>query len=209
MSESPVINSLPHLYQVKQVNKVVKCCNYYLSNISRIRKYLSLDAAKKVVVSLVLSRLDYCNSLYAALPGYVIHRLRLVQNTAARIIHGLGKFDHITLVLADLHWLPAPERIDFKMLVLTYKALHGQSPSYIRDLLCANSALRKLRSDIDPTKLKESLVKKPTLGDRAFRFYAPKMWNALPRSIRESNTVDIFKKRLKTYLYRRAFKDYF
>ena len=114
----------PGLALKQQVNKVVKSCNYYLSNISKIRKYLTLDVAKKAVVSLILSHLDYCNSLLAGLPACVIRKLRLVQNSATRIIHGLKRSDHITLVLADLHWLPAPERIDFKILVLTFKALH-------------------------------------------------------------------------------------
>ena len=64
-----------------------------------------------------------------------LQKLQRVQNTAARLICNISRFDHITPVLVDLHWLPVKFRIDFKILLITYKAIHGLAPEYILDLI--------------------------------------------------------------------------
>ena len=98
-----------------------------------------------------LYTLDYCNSLLYNIPKYVHNKLQFVQNAAARLITCSRKYDHITPILIDLHWLPIAEHIKFKILLLTFKALYEQSPIYIKNLvtrysptrsLCSSSALR-------------------------------------------------------------------
>jgi len=89
---------------------------------------LQLDCVlfQSLVVVLVLSWLDYCNSTLAGLPANLIRRLQSVQNAAVRLIFGIRRSEHITDALASLHWLHIPERILFKVAVLTYPCSERQ-----------------------------------------------------------------------------------
>uniref|UniRef100_A0A4W3GBH0 Cadherin domain-containing protein n=1 Tax=Callorhinchus milii TaxID=7868 RepID=A0A4W3GBH0_CALMI len=87
--------------------------------------YLTPHAAETLVHAFVTSRLDYGNSLLAGLPATSLHTLQVIQNSAARVLSRTRHRDHITPTLARLHWLPIPQRIEFKILILTYKAIHG------------------------------------------------------------------------------------
>ena len=96
--------------------------------------------------SRLFSRIDYCNSILYGLPTVEHEKLQRVQNIAARLITGSSRRDHITPVLKNLHWLPVQLRITFKILLLTYKILNGQSPSYFTSLICSYKPVRSLRS---------------------------------------------------------------
>ena len=82
-----------------------------------------------------MGRIDYCNSLLFVLPTTHINKLQRVQNAAARLICSTPRFSHVTPVLFSLHWLPVKFRIDFKILIITFKAIHGQAPDYICNLI--------------------------------------------------------------------------
>ncbi|KAI4881620.1 hypothetical protein NFI96_005105, partial [Prochilodus magdalenae] len=97
----------------------------------RIRPFLSQEATQLLFQSLVISRLDYCNSLLAGLPLQAIRPLQLVQNAAARLIFNLPKFTHVTPLLRSLQWLPVIAHIRFKTLMLAYKAKNGPAPPYL------------------------------------------------------------------------------
>uniref|UniRef100_A0A8C6KUQ2 Reverse transcriptase domain-containing protein n=1 Tax=Nothobranchius furzeri TaxID=105023 RepID=A0A8C6KUQ2_NOTFU len=116
-----------------QVKQVCRISFFHLRNIAKIRSILSRSDAEKLVF--ITSRLDYCNSLLSGSPQNVVKSLQLVQNAAARVLMRIKKRDHISPVLASLHWLPVKFRIDFEILLLTYKALNNQSPPYISDLI--------------------------------------------------------------------------
>ena len=103
--------------------------------IARIRSYLTPETAKLLLHAFVTSKLDYCNSLLYGVPKYQILRLQRIQNVAARLVTATSRYDHISPVLKQLHWLPVAQRIKFKILLLTYKALKDCAPSYIKDLL--------------------------------------------------------------------------
>ncbi|KAF7650077.1 hypothetical protein LDENG_00131650, partial [Lucifuga dentata] len=118
-----------------QVTKVVQTCFLQLRLISKVRPFLSFSALEKVIHAFITSRLDYCNALYSGISKGNINRLQLIQNAAAWLLTRSRKSNHITPILAGLHWLPACFRIDFKILLLVYKALHNQAPIYICDLL--------------------------------------------------------------------------
>ena len=123
-----------------------KIAFFRICSIAKIRRYLSLDTAKTIVHVYITSRLGYCNALCYGLPKYLIDRLQLVQQQLALLPRREIKHDHITPILGRLQWLPARYRIIFKILLLTYKALNGQAPSYIKDLMKYRNLGRVLRS---------------------------------------------------------------
>ena len=109
--------------------------------------------------------------------------------------------EHISPDLASLHWLPISFRIDFKVLLLTYKALNNIAPSYISDLLIPYQPTRALRS-AHAGILTVPKVAHKTSGETAFSYYAPRLWNTLPSYLRHASSVGSFKTQLKTYLFR-------
>jgi len=137
-----------------------------------------------LIVSLVLSRLDYGNAVLAGLPAYPFRRLQSVMNAAARLIYGLHHSDHISDALISLHWLRAQERVRFKTAVRMYKATHGTAPSYLSRLvrvadLPGRRSLRSARTN----RLLVPPVKLSTVGGRAFPVAGPTIWNSLPDSV--------------------------
>ena len=119
-------------------NHIANICKsgfHHLRKISRIRKYLSRRSAESVVHAFITSMLDFCNSVLYGLPCYLIERLQKVQNAAERVVILTRKREHITPVLYNLHWLPIKQRITYKLLLLTYKALNGLAPEHISDLI--------------------------------------------------------------------------
>ena len=171
-----------------------------------IRKFLTLYACKAIVHALVCSRIDFYNCLYYGLPNTKIQRLQRIQNCAARLIFRKKKFDHITPYLIELHWLPVNSRIKFKLLVLTYKCLNNLAPSYLRDLLQLKSYSEfNLRSRDNPYLLRTSTPKLVSGGDRAFSIAAPVEWNKLPIAIQSAESIDTFKRQLKTHLFQIAY----
>ena len=86
------------------------------------------------------------HSTWGGLPSNSIHKLQLIQNCASWILTQTKKSTHITSIIAVLHWLPVPQIIDYKMILLVYKALNGVSPAYLSDLLSPYEPPRTLRS---------------------------------------------------------------
>ena len=132
-------------------------------------------------------------------------RLQLVQNSAARLLTGTKKRDHITPVLISLHWLPVRFRVDFKILMFVFKSLHGNAPIYLSELVHVRTIDRVLRSSSEMTlDVPKSRLK--TKGDRSFAVAGPKLWNSLPAQIRAAQSLGVFKALLKTYLFSLAFE---
>ena len=177
----------------EHIKSICKSSHYHIRNIAKIRKYIDEESAK----------LDSCNSLLYGLPQHLISRLQSIQNTAARVVTRTRKFDHITSVLKQLHW-PVRYRIVFKILLLVYKALNGTAPSYISELLKYHTSERKLRSSSQHL-LATPKARLKTYGERAFAVAVPRLWNSIPLELRSSSSIDIFKRHLKTYLFKQAF----
>ena len=150
------------------------------------------------------SKLDHCNSLLYGLPKYQIKKLQHVKNAVALLITLSRKHEHITPILFNLHWLPINYHIMFKILLITYKAPNNLAPSYIRDLLIPYIPSRQLRSS-SKNLLSIPHVNLRTYGARAFSVAAPTLWNTLPSDIKNSPSVSVFKNRLKTSLFKKAF----
>ncbi|KAK3536438.1 hypothetical protein QTP86_009951 [Hemibagrus guttatus] len=128
------------------VANVTRSCRFLLYNIRRIRPFLSTQATQVLVQSLVISRLDYCNSLLAGLPLNAIHPPQMIQNAAAPLVFNLPKFSHTTPLLRSLHWLPVAARIRFKTLMLAYKAKNGPAPSHLKALVTPHTEPCSVRS---------------------------------------------------------------
>ena len=104
----------------ENIKAVTRTFRFFLYNIRRIRPFLTTYSTQLLVQAMVLSRLDYCNSLLAGLPASAIRPLHLIQNAAARLIFNVPRYTHTTPLLTDLHWLPVIARIKFKTLVLVW-----------------------------------------------------------------------------------------
>jgi hypothetical protein len=122
-----------------------------------------------------------------------LEALRKIQYAAARVIIGARRRDPMTNHVRDLHWLPVPYRIDFKIAVLTFRCLNGFAPSYLSSLISLRSAnsqsTRTLRSSVVPSTLYDLVppsARVETHGRRAFTNYAPLVWNKLPVHVRSS-----------------------
>ena len=135
-----------------------------------------------------------------------------VQNHCARIILRKRKHDHITEGLISLHWLPVKYRLQYKMLLLTFKCLHKEeedaqprAPVYLADLLEPYVQVHSLRSQRDQDSLVEPFVPRNSYGDLAFSVCGPVLWNTLPNEVKSANSIDGFKSLLKTHLFREAY----
>ena len=187
------------------VSHICKKAYLAIRSIGQIRKFLDKSSTEKLINSLITSHLDYCNSLLYLLPAIHMKRLQRIQNTAARIILRVGKFEHITPSLITLHWLPISRRIEYKILLFTYKALNDAAPSYISDMLNVHKSVRPLRSR-SHVELVVPKTRLRTFGDKSFEKAAPELWNALPESVKCAESINLFKKRLKTHLFRLAYE---
>ena len=106
-----------------------------LRRISSIRYFLSVDATKTLMCSLVISKLDYCNPLLSGSPQYLIQLIQKVENTAARITLKVPRVEHTSPLLRSLHWLPVQKRINHKVCSMWYTTLTGASPKYMSELV--------------------------------------------------------------------------
>ena len=180
---------------------ITKTCGsafFYLYNIWHIRKNLTSECTEKLIHAFITSRLDYCNSLLYGVPDHHMQTLQCVMNASARLIFCSPKHCHITPLLQQLHWLPIFLRVEFKILLITFKVLQGSAPKYLIDLI---SALPPFRYDLRRNN-KGILLSTPkcftkvTMGDRSFMAAAPRLWNSLPVGIRSAGTKSDFKQKL-------------
>ena len=182
------------------INKVCNASFYYLQH------FLSRDSSETLIHAFVSSRLDHCNSLLYGLPQVQIDKIQRVQTAAARLNFKKSKFCHITPVLSQFHWLPIKYRIEFKILLLTFKAIHGMAPNYICKLISRRKSTGYSLRSSEKVMLEVPSGKiLPTLGGRAFCYAAPKLWNNLPSEISSLDFLSNFKCHVKTCLFKQAF----
>ena len=165
------------------------------------RSCLTTDTAKTLIHAFVSSRLDYCNLLLVGIADYVIQKLQRVQNTAARMITGTRKFNHVTSILQELHWLLVTLWIQYK--IAGQQMSVGPSNPYLAKLCrpvihltghwhLRSAASRKL--DMQRTAT--------AFGYRNFAVSSRATWNSLPAELRLSTlSMATFARRLKVHLF--------
>ena len=175
-----------------QINAICSSSYKLLRNLASVRKFLSPDDLRTLVQSIIVSRIDNCNSLLYGVLACNLNKLQKLQNACAKMIYGKRKHDHVTPLLHELHWLPVRQRIIFKILLFVFKFFHNSIPIYLMESLQV--------SERGQFVLKIPRTNTP-YGDRAFSSCAPKLWNALPLHIRSSNSIYYFRKQLKHHLF--------
>ena len=174
------------------ISSIIADGYHLIRNIASIRKYLSLEHLKTLVNSIVIAKVDNCNSLLYGISGYDSDRLQKFQNSCARLIYGKRKYDHVSTLLRELHWLPSEARPYFKILCYVFKCIHDLAPSYLADLI-----VMRRGHDLSLAVPRCS----SRIGDRAFSVAGPRLWNALPVNIRQIKTLETFKTQLKHHLF--------
>ena len=178
-----------------QIQKVVTNCYSTIRHLSRIKFFLSTEHLNLLACSLVLSPIDYCNSLYYGLSAELIGKLQSVQNSAARLVCKINGYDRVSSdeLFHKLHWLKVRERIVYKVLLIVFKCITGHAPVDLMNML-----------ELSKSDRSKKLVARKcngVMGDRAFSVCGPRLWNALPTHLRMLVDVLDFKKKLKTYFF--------
>ena len=176
---------------------------HHLRCIRKIRNCIPMKTCKRLVHSMVTSRLDYSNALLCGAREDVIKYLERVHRIAARVVCKKYTNDHsrVTELLWGLHWLSIKARIQYNILLFVYKALNTGTPPYLTALLTRKSFCRVTR-----TSHKVNILNVPAHGKgrhsmKAFSVGLT-MWNELlTNELRECTSVDVFEKRLKTHLF--------
>ncbi|XP_053111557.1 uncharacterized protein LOC128327186 [Hemicordylus capensis] len=189
----------PKLSLVSHVEAMIRSAFYQLWLICQLPPFLEVNDLKTGVQVLVISRLDYWNAHYMGLPLYIVRKLQLVQNVAARLVSGITKGTHNTVfkgtaLAADMF----PGEIQS---VGCY--LNGLGPGYLREHLCHNPC-HLLRSSGE-VWLQLPLAHLVATWAQAFSVAVLGLWNMLPAEIRASPSLFVFRKNLKTHLFSQAF----
>ena len=161
----------------KHIIRICQAAYFKLKRISLICRFLTQDAAKTLVTSCILSRLDYCNCLLMGTSNSVIQSLQIVQNFAARLILLAPCHHHSTPLLEKLHWLPISEHIKYKVACMCFSAINGSGPAYLSELLHVYTPSCTLHSTSDTSMLKIQQYKRKTHGFRTFSCFGPHIWN--------------------------------
>ena len=174
--------------------------------LEQIRKYLIWEAAYVIAQGLIISHLDYCNSTYIGFPASTIAPLVQVQVMCAKLILGVSKYHSTSECLQTLHGLPIHERVDHKILTTIYKCTLGEATMYLQDLLVnATPRWEGLHFSSNMNNLVVPHVQRQTSAARLFAVYGLSLWNAILDDIKRSPTLELFKGRVKTLLYKWAF----
>ena len=184
-----------------QIDKLKVKCLHSLRLLSKMKSFLSIKQKQQLVQAVVISSIDYCNSLYYGIHSCNLRTLQNIQNRACAFILSLKRRDPKTEHLKSLHWLKVPERIEFKILLTVFKILNGAAPNYLIHLVSYNNISGSRTPSL------KSYVPKTRMGCRAFVCYAPKLWNELPLDVKSCCSMKEFKTKLKTFLFNRSYNN--
>ena len=182
------------------INKLMSTSFNTLHNIGHVRCHLDEETTKILIQALILSKIDYCNSLFLGIPKYNIAKLQRIQNMSCRIIFLLPKCSSIKNYLAQHHWLIIQECITYKLDTIMYKCIHNSAHVYLTEMVLSevlhNKNLRSAqRRLLYTTKLRTEIVHSGSL-----KSMGPCIWNTLPDCVKNSSNIDVFKSQLDTFI---------
>ena len=189
----------------RQIAAVRKTCFGTMYNMRNVKEYLDVETKLLLIKTLILSKLDYCNSLYMNIPKYLVKKLESLLNYCVRFIYKVPKRADTSQFYLKSHILPIDLRIQFKCLLIIQKSIHGSAPDYLKEMIqCCNMDGRySFRSPNDIFHLQTAHTARTSVfSHRRFTMFAPQIWNTLPAEIRFCLDTESFKKQLKTYLFR-------
>ena len=189
-----------HLNMESMIGEKCKSAYYHIRNIGRIKHSLSTNLRIQLVHNLILSKLDYCNSLLALVNQKNIKKLQKVENAAVRMVYNLSQRTPTSKYLQEAHFLPVSYRICFKLCLIMFKVLMNRTPLYIRDNFTLYEPSRALRVGRDNLNFVYNFNLRKDIFSKMILY-----WNELPLDIRESSNETIFKSRLKTFYFEKAF----
>ena len=185
----------------------MKTCNFHIRNPYVIKGFVNRKNLVALVHSLMISKVDYCNSSFIGLPNVILKKVQSGLNRATRLIFNLPLRVPTTSSLIELHWLPLKARIKFKICLITFKALKFNQPSHIRKILSFSSheSTLGLRSADDPYRLHEArAIRERGFANCSFSYIALRLYNKLPITIKLVNSLNTFKSHPKAFLFPRA-----
>ena len=193
------------LKHTAHVNKLTSSSYHTLHNISRVRHLLDKLTTQTLIQALVLSRLDYCNSILLGTPKYNIQKIQRIQNMACRLINQLPRHSRVSDYMKNLHWLKIPERIEYKVLTIMYKCIHNSALQYLQELVIQDRSHNRSLRSVTNNKLLTTLSRLTLVHKSSFRSQGPRLWNNLPNDIVAAEDIAVFKAKLKTHLFPRSY----
>jgi len=192
------------LSREKHVSNVSATCFHHLRRLRHVWRSLISESATMLVHAFVTSRVDYCNVVFTGAPNIITNTLERVLNSAARVVSGTRKFDRSLrqLMHTELHWLDVPERVKYKLGVITCRCLYGSATWYLAVCFVpvSTTASRQHLRSAAGHQLVIPSHRLTTYGRRAFSVAGPMFWNLLPRNLRDpSHTAAVFGRSLKTF----------
>ena len=179
----------------QQITKCTQSCYMSIRKISSVKSFLDYNHRKVLVTALVLSQLDYCNSLLYNIDTTLLNQLQRVENCAAKLIFNRRKYDYgLSSLYNSLHWLQIKQRIIFKILLLVHKCIYSLAPIYLRELIT-------LSYNFSRTGNMLTVKTRYASSDGAFSVCAPHLWNSLPTMLKFEGSTVQFKRKLKEYLF--------
>ena len=177
-----------------------------MRRLRQITRLVGQEVAAQLVSAFILSRLDYCNSVLAGLPRCTTEPLQRVLNAAARLVLNLQPRGHVTSALRQLHWLPIDCVITCRLCLIMHLVHTERAPQYLSDSVqtVAHSSSRPGLGSSGT-----AVCARPRcgagFGGRGVSRAGPAAWNGLPRHLHQISDAGLFKRRLKTELFRRAY----
>lgn len=189
------------------VTKCVSACFSMLRQIRSIKHSVNSSVLQRLVSSLIIPKLDYCISTFSGISSSQMKRLQAVLNASARLLFGASRFSSVTPLLQQLQWLPVKVRIEYRLATLVFLCRQNRAPSYLSSLII-DSTTHARRSNLRSNRMRRVIqprTRHPTLGGRSFAAAGSRVWNSLPLSVRLSDTMCDFKRRLKAHYLENCF----
>ena len=192
-----------HFSWTDHVNQVCKKAFAALHSLQRLKNILPSSIKSLLVQSLVLTQIDYCNGVYVNICNNEVRKLQRVENACVRFIFNLKRYDHVSPYFQDLGWLDFSNRRTYHALVILFKVMLSKSPEYLLNRFCYVRDTHSFNTRSNRTTDLTIPVHKTNHFTNSFTLHSIRNWNEIPHEIRQSTSVQEFKKKLKEFFLRK------